>query len=461
MNPDVEMTFGDHIEELRRRVIYALLGLLVAAVACGLFYQELQVALLRPYKRAYDKMVPKEPDTEAPKPGEKGAKPAPLPPGSDPALAAAVGRIEERLAAIEKRLDGVAPAETVPQGDAASDSPRYSAKFPPPHVMLGNPLSGYVTTILLCLIVGIIIASPWVLYQIWAFVGVGLHPHERRFVNTYGPMSFLLFVSGGALFYFLLLPMGLAALMSPTSNIVIDGVAMVDSSFLLRDYFNFVAMMTLIFGLVFETPLVVMFLARTGIIPLGTLARQQKIVILIIAVVAAVLTPTQDPVSMAFMGVPLIVLYEFGLLLAWLAIRRAKRREAEGEEPWDQYEKENEQPWQSPDRPPSGPAATEAPAAAAPEQPATPAPAAADGLPPEPAEDPYAEHIRREQQLYGSHPPDEAQTPAQAETPPGDQAAESPAQPADPPAQPPAAEPPPAEPGIPDDHGLPPQGRMK
>ncbi len=455
MKPDLEMTFGEHIEELRRRVIYALLGLLVAAIACGVFYQELQVALLRPYKRAYDAMLPKEPEppgAEAPKTGPEGAKPAPLPPGSDRALAAAVTRIEDRLAAIEKRLAGIAPAEAeaVPRAGAAPDSPRYSAKFPPPHVMLGNPLSGYVTTILLCLIVGVIIASPWVLYQIWAFVGVGLHPHERRFVNTYGPMSFLLFVSGGALFYFLLLPMGLAALMSPTSNIVIDGVAMVDSSFLLRDYFNFVAMMTLIFGLVFETPLVVMFLARTGIIPLGTLARQQKFVILIIAVVAAVLTPTQDPVSMAAMGVPLLVLYEFGLLLAWLAIRRAKRKEAEEDEPWDQYEKENEQPWQSPDRPPSGPAATEAPVAAVPElppEPTAPAPAAAEGPPPEPTEDPYAEHIRREQQLYGSRPPDEPQTPARAET----KAAESPAQPADPPAQP----------DVPNDHGLPPEGRMK
>ncbi|MBE3069695.1 MAG: preprotein translocase subunit TatC [Planctomycetes bacterium] len=396
-------------------------------------------------------MAPKEsePGTQTPKPGEKSAKPIPLPPGSDPALAAAVSRIEDRLAAIERQLDGGVPGEAAPATEAASTSPRYSAKFPPPHVMLGNPLSGYVTTVLLCLIAGVIIASPWVIYQIWAFVGVGLHPHERRFVNIYGPMSFLLFVCGGALFYFYLLPVGLAALMSPTSNIIIDGIAVVDSSFLLRDYFNFVAMMTLVFGLVFETPLVVMFLARTGIIPLSTLARQQKAVILIIAVVAALLTPTQDPVSMAAMGVPLLILYEFGLLLAWLAIRRAKRREAEDEEPWGEYEKQNEQPWQHPDRPASASGAAEPPAPA-------PETVAAEGPPPDPEEDPYAEHTRREQELYGHPPPAAEPSPQTTEPPP--QTTEPP-QSTEPPdeAAPPATDDAPPPP----DHGLPPEERMK
>jgi len=90
--------------------------------------------------------------------------------------------------------------------------------------------------------------------------------------------------------------------------------------------------MTLISGIVFELPLVVMFLARTGIIPLETLARQQRLVILIMIIASALITPTVDPFSMMAMAVPMILLYELGLLMAWVSQRRARRREKLAEE---------------------------------------------------------------------------------------------------------------------------------
>jgi len=118
------------------------------------------------------------------------------------------------------------------------------------------------------------------------------------------------------------------------AGIVVSGRQMVDTSFLLTDYFNFVAVMALVCGVIFETPLVVLFLARTGLVSLSTLARQQKFIILIMVIVAAVITPTVDPFSMTVVAVPLILLYEVGLLLAWLAERSSRRRqvkEAAGE----------------------------------------------------------------------------------------------------------------------------------
>ena len=259
MKHDLEMTFGEHLDELRKHLVRALLGLLVTTILCGIFYDQLLIALMRPYEIATHGM-----------------------------------------------------AET-------------------PRLILGNPLTGYVTTILLCIIVGVIVASPWVLYQIWSFIAVGLHAHERKFVNRYGPFSFVLFLAGGSLFYFLMLPMALKALMSPTMDIMVNGRTLIDPSFILKDYFNFVAVMTLVFGIVFQTPLIVMFLARTNIIPLRTLASQQRLVILIMTVVAALLTPTVDPISMAAMAVPLILLYELGLGLAWLSERAGRKRRAEEE----------------------------------------------------------------------------------------------------------------------------------
>jgi len=245
--------------------------------------------------------------------------------------------------------------------------------------------------ILLCVICGIILGSPWILYQMWAFIGVGLHAHERKFVHIYGPFSFFLFISGAATFYFIMLKYGLRALMGPTIGIMVDGVPLIDPSFFLNDYFKFVAMMTLIFGVVFQTPLIVMFLARTEIVPLSTLVKQQKIVLMVLIVLSAVLTP-QDPVTMVMMAIPLVVLYQFGLLLSWIYIRRRQRREAreEGDEPWDDYERENDGPWkdsdsgeQKPSEKPE-PDETEAPAEA--DQAEAPAEDQAEDY-----EDPYAE----------------------------------------------------------------------
>ncbi|TFG88838.1 MAG: preprotein translocase subunit TatC, partial [Gemmatimonadales bacterium] len=231
--PDVEMTFGEHIEELRRRVIYALLGLVVTTVLCGVFYKHLLIALLRPYA-----VATRTTDEPAPQP-----QPAP---DTKPDAAAT----------------GTTTTPPAPATGAGETGKVTVGQPVTPRLTLGGPLTGYITIILLCIICGIILASPWIMYQIWAFVGVGLHPHEQRFVRTYGPFSFFLFVLGAATFYFVMLPVGLRALLSPTSDILRDGKLLIDPSFFLNDYFKFVALMTLITGVVFQTPLVVMFLAR-------------------------------------------------------------------------------------------------------------------------------------------------------------------------------------------------------
>ena len=87
--------------------------------------------------------------------------------------------------------------------------------------------------------------------------------------------------------------------------------------------------MTIIFGLIFETPLVIMFLARTGIVPLRTLARKQKMIIFLMIVIGAIIAPTGDPITCTLMAVPLVVLYEIGLLISWMLECRDRRRHPE------------------------------------------------------------------------------------------------------------------------------------
>ena len=426
MKQDVEMTFGEHLEELRRRVIYALIGLLVATVFCAVNYPFLLSAMLRPYKLAYDEMIAEQVQAreteetagDAESATAEGETETPLP---ETPLGAAVRSLRQRLAAIEKRLDAIAP-----QPKAAPDAPEegkaFAERFPRPRVIQGGPLTGYVTVILLCLICGIILGSPWILYQIWAFVGVGLHRHERTFIHIYGPFSFCLFIGGAATFYFVMLKYGLRALMGPTIGIMVDGVPLIDPSLFLNDYFKFVAMMTLIFGVVFQTPLIVMFLARTEIVPLGTLVRKQRIVLLILVILSAVLTP-QDPVTMVMMAIPLVVLYQLGLLLSWISIRRRRRRQAreEGEEPPDDGGPEQEGPRQEPDAGEQEPSAEPEPeeTATAEEQ---------DEDQAEEYEDPYAEFqgddedYAWEQEPYGETETDEQEPSDDSQqTEPGDE----------------------------------------
>jgi len=281
MRPDVEMSLGEHLDELRKRIMRALLGVLVAACIAGVFYQEIMTALLAPYLLAWEKLgVSTAPENPTPPPGTEGAAGNPL-------------------AAVAKNL--------------------------PPRIILGSPATGILAIIIVTSVVGVILASPWVIYQIWAFVGVGLHEKERKFLRVYVPISCLLFIVGGALFYFAILPYGLAALMSPALTIQVKGIPLIDPSVMLEDYLKFIALMTLIFGLTFQTPLVIIFLARTGIVPLETLARRQKIIIFIMIVVGAVLAPTGDPMTCTLMAVPLIVLYEVGLLVSWLMGRKERK----------------------------------------------------------------------------------------------------------------------------------------
>jgi Tat protein translocase TatC len=281
MKTDVEMTFGEHLEELRRRLIRALLGLVVASLVCGYFYSELFNVLARPFEKASQALA---------------------------------DRLEKKYT---RAGENGTPAE-IPK-----DVQRQIEKFRNPRIISGGPTTPFNVIIVLCLALGAFVASPWVIYQAWAFVGVGLHPNERKAVYRYAPFSFLLFFAGAIAFYFISTIL-LEALMSIGLEFRVF-----EPTYTLDEYLRFVAWMTIIFGVAFQTPLVVLFLARTGIVPLKTLFRQQRAVILVMAILGAVLSPGGDPISMTALAAPLILLYELGLLLSWLSLRRKRREEDE------------------------------------------------------------------------------------------------------------------------------------
>ena len=170
-----------------------------------------------------------------------------------------------------------------------------------------TPMEGFQVRLKLTAMVGLILASPVWLYQLWAFIVPGLTKKERRYAIPFVVSSVSLFLVG-ATFAYLLLPTGLRVLIS------LGGSEL--TPFLRADgYINFVGLMLIAFGITFELPLVLLFLGLAGVVSVATLRKHRKAALVAIAALSAVVTPSQDPYTMLAMAIPLYLLYELTIVL--------------------------------------------------------------------------------------------------------------------------------------------------
>jgi sec-independent protein translocase protein TatC len=155
---------------------------------------------------------------------------------------------------------------------------------------------------------GLILALPFLLYQIWLFVGPALYHNERRGVFPFVVSALGCFAVGAGFAYFIAFPFAFAYFLGYTTEHVQPMIS-------IHEYLDFVTKMLLGFGLMFELPLVIFILAKLGLVGPTGLARNRQWAVLAIAVVSAIFTPA-DIISMIVMAVPLYILYEFSILLA-------------------------------------------------------------------------------------------------------------------------------------------------
>ncbi len=167
------------------------------------------------------------------------------------------------------------------------------------------------------LLSGFILSLPFTLYQLYRFVSPGLNKRERRWVVIAVPLATVLFCGGAVFAYLVMLPAAIPFLVQFPGPEVLPKW---------KDYVNFVTSLIFWVGLSFETPLLMFLLAKLGIIDAKGLAKGWRIALIVIAVIAAVATPTPDPINMALLMAPLFLLYLLGILLAVLA-RRKKGKE--------------------------------------------------------------------------------------------------------------------------------------
>jgi len=343
------MTFGEHLEELRVCLIRAALGLSVA-VLIGFFVARPVVHLIEePLRRALGKYYTERAietfDTWQPR--QAGGPPLPY---SREEIVDAVeqhglsfelrevhpDRLRRVLNPDSDEASATPPAKapapvTAITGTAAamgtgSPAPAFSLDSLVP-MLLWQPLSRdprvSITTlsaqeafgiyVKAALLTGVVLASPWIFYQLWIFVAAGLYPHEKRWVWLFLPISIGLFLAGVSLAFFFVFDFVLDYLLEFNEWLGLDPDPRIS------EWLGFVLILPIGFGLGFQLPLVMLFLERIGVFDAATYAAQWRIAVIVIFVVSAILTPA-DPYSLLFLAVPLCLLYFGGLAICrWVA----------------------------------------------------------------------------------------------------------------------------------------------
>lgn len=355
---DTTMSFGEHLEELRKRLILALLGLTVGVIVSLFFSNHLVKMMEIPVKNAlirYYKILNGEKDPGVDLWGMIGmssAKPDEVPPKTIPETKPngsptekSTNQTSGKTTAVAEATDTPKPAPadlktvdvqvdvaellrilhqvqpSIPEAPVTTAPQFLTLKIAESVLKKVIPLSptaysltaltaeeAFMVYIKVALVAGLCLSSPWVFYQLWLFVAAGLYPHERKYVYVYLPMSLGLFFGGAIFCFFAVIPFVLNFLFD--FNIWLD----ITIQPRLTEYVSFIVILPVMFGISFQLPMVMLFLERIGVFNVVTYRDKRRLAILAIAFLSMVLTPS-DPVSMMLMMVPLCFLYEFGILL--------------------------------------------------------------------------------------------------------------------------------------------------
>jgi sec-independent protein translocase protein TatC len=322
-----KMTFGEHLEELRRSLFKAVLALMIgfgiALVFADRVVDYIQTPLRAALKEHYGRTAALDYRRIL---DERRAEGLPVPADTDQAVRFLA---EEGLVAEERYLDrrqwealrtpsNNPEASPTAEQSESPDLPRRSDLVP---VILYHDLDRdsrlqliglgaqepFVVYMKAAFVVGAILASPFVFYFIWQFVAAGLYPHERRYVHIFLPFSVGFFVVFRYVLRFLLWFYELTS---------------IDPDLRISDWLSFVLVLPLGFGVSFQLPLVMLFLERIGIFTVESYVSFWKVSVLVICFLSMVLTPSGDPQSMILMAVPLLFLYVGGVLLCKMMPRR-------------------------------------------------------------------------------------------------------------------------------------------
>ncbi|CAN5473339.1 hypothetical protein BH10ACI2_BH10ACI2_02240 [soil metagenome] len=336
------MSFLEHLDELRKRLVRSAIILVVAFLICFYFsetiYNFLSIPIRRALNEASRRNVPVTglqgtegviPITNL-KEGDKGRfmfeeaanlGPAVIVPGTS--VGAVVSRDFEGklgLFTTEKILTGNA---IVPEGirlPVPFDSIAVSQPSADERMTVTTAIEPFTLYVTVSFYASIALALPLLLWQIWMYISPALYKHERAYVTPFIALSSISFVLGTAFAYYILFP--------PAASYLL-GVGH-EFKLLLKasDYLDLIVIIMLAMGLIFQMPAITYVLARIGIVSAGLMIRTWKIAIIVILIVAAVASPTNDIPNMLLFAAPMVVLYIISIFIAWLF---GKKRQTDAE----------------------------------------------------------------------------------------------------------------------------------
>ena len=248
MEEEKKMSFLDHVQELRKRILWSLLAVIIFFIPAYFFSEQIFDFLMQP---------------------------------------------------IIKNL---------PEGSS---------------LIFTRPAEGFITYLKVSFFAAVVLAIPFILYQSWIFLAPALYKEEKQIIIPFIFFGTFFFIAGAAFCYYIASPPAFKFLLGEYSSEYVKAFPSI------REALSFSMSLIIGFGIIFEFPLIVFVLSRIGIVNSKFLREKRKYAILIGAVVAAVLTPTTDAISMLFMFIPLLVFYELGILVAWVF---GKKKEEEASE---------------------------------------------------------------------------------------------------------------------------------
>ena len=348
---DTRMPFGDHLEELRYRMIQALKALLVCLVigfvldGIGEALGKKWVGLGRPVLelikhpaesqmnrfyderawKAYEEQLPVATTSEEKKQreeekkrfmedsvGMRGSSSAEL--NKPQPLRVEINRDELRKALEPSDKETATVTLHIPTIDWA-----IKQRIAQERIGKRNQLTTlsaqemFVVYFKVTLLCGFILACPIIFYQFWAFVGAGLYPHEKAYVYKFLPFSILLFLGGVFLCFIWVLPGAVKALLAFNEWLGVD------PDIRLNEWLSLAIILPLVFGISFQTPLAMLILCRVGMFTWEDYLSKWRYAVFVLAAFSAIITPTPDAVTMMYLFIPMFGLYMFGILLCkWM-----------------------------------------------------------------------------------------------------------------------------------------------
>jgi len=326
-----QMSFLEHLDELRRRLIHSFIFVFLAASVSWFFADRIYNFLAVPVERA----LAEAQRTQVPIAGQVGnetitsiatlkendsgryvfAQETKLGTSLIPAGASVMARVVKDsqgklgLFTDEALYSGttvIPKGVRLPTDLAANDA--YSGVND--KLIVTSALEPFSLYVKVSLYAAVCVSVPFLLWQIWAFVSPGLYPHERAYVTPFIALSSISFVIGAAFAYYVIFPPAAKYLLGLGS----------DFRLLLKadDYFDFIIIVMLGMGVVFQMPAITYVLARIGLITARLMIRVWKMALIVILIAAAVLSPTNDIPNMLLFAAPMLVLYVVSIFVAWI-----------------------------------------------------------------------------------------------------------------------------------------------